>query len=99
MLHWWIAETTSMTLRKLVFFACLPCCVFAQNAPSAITLEEALVRARQYGGQVQSANLSVLQAHEDSAQVRANRLPAVNWFNQFIYTEGNGTPSGVFVAN
>src|SRR3984885_3364246 len=72
-------------------------------APSAatpsISFEEALRRARQYGGQVQSANLAVLVAKEDTAQVRAGRLPSVNAFNQFIYTEGNGTPSGVFVAN
>ena len=46
-----------------------------------------------------SANLAVLQAKEDTAQARAGRLPSVNAFNQFIYTEGNGTPSGVFVAN
>ena len=32
-------------------------------------------------------------------QARAARFPSVNAFNQFIYTEGNGTPSGVFVAN
>lgn len=68
------------------------------GAPS-ISFEEALRRARQYGGQVQSANLTVLQAKEDTAQVRAGRLPSVNAFNQYIYTEGNGTPSGVFVAN
>ena len=69
------------------------------TAPPTITLQEALTRARQYGGQIQSANLAVLQAREDSAQARAARLPSVNAFNQFIYTEGNGTPSGVFVAN
>jgi len=65
----------------------------------SIKLEDAIARAAQYAGQIQSANFSVLQAKEDSAQVRANRLPTVNAFNQFIYTEGNGTPSGVFVAN
>ena len=64
-----------------------------------ITLPDALARARQYGGQIQSANFAVLQAREDSVQARAARLPSVNAFNQFIYTEGNGTPSGVFVAN
>lgn len=64
-----------------------------------IKIEDALARARQFGGQVQSANLAVLQAKEDSAQVRAARLPSVSAFNQFIYTEANGTPSGVFVAN
>lgn len=70
----------------------------ANESPS-LKLEDALARARQYGGQIQSANLAVLQAWEDTAQVRAGRLPSVNAFNQYIYTEGNGTPSGVFVAN
>src|SRR5580704_10545353 len=69
------------------------------SASSPIKLEDAIARAAQYGGQIQSASFSVLQAKEDSAQARANRLPTLNAFNQFIYTQGNGTPSGVFVAN
>src|SRR5207237_1199927 len=69
------------------------------SAPPEISLQDALARARQYGGQIQSANLAVLLAREDRVQARAARLPAVNAFNQFIYTEGNGTPSGVFIAN
>ncbi|MEP6715604.1 MAG: TolC family protein [Terriglobia bacterium] len=68
-------------------------------APPPITLQDAINRARRYGGQIQSANLAVLLAKEDSAQARALALPTVSAFNQFIYTEGNGTPSGVFVAN
>src|SRR5579863_6886093 len=64
-----------------------------------ISLEDALARARQFGGQIQSANLAAQQAREDSVQARAAKLPTLNAFNQFIYTEGNGTPSGVFVAN
>jgi outer membrane protein TolC len=70
----------------------------AQTAP-LIKLEDAIARARQYAGQIQSANLAVLLAKEDTAQARANRLPTLNAFNQMIYTQGNGTPSGVFVAN
>jgi outer membrane protein TolC len=70
-----------------------------QAPPPVIGLEDALTRARQYGGQIQGANLAVLQAKEDRSQARAATLPTLNAFNQFIYTEGNGTPSGVFVAN
>jgi outer membrane protein TolC len=70
-----------------------------QDAPPTIKLEDAIARARQYAGQIQSANFGVLQAKQDTVQARANRLPTLNAFNQFIYTEGNGTPSGVFVAN
>ncbi len=69
------------------------------QTPLVITLQDALARARQYGGQIQSANLSVLQAHEDRVQAKAATLPSLNAFNQYIYTEGNGTPSGVYVAN
>jgi outer membrane protein TolC len=76
---------------------------FAQNAapapPVRITLDEAFTRARQYGTQIQGANLNVELAREDRRQAKAATLPTLNAFNQFIYTEGNGTPSGVFVAN
>lgn len=72
----------------------------AQTAsPPAVSLQDAIARAKQYAGQIQSANLAVLQAREDTAQVRAGRLPSVSAFNQYINTQGNGTPSGVFVAN
>ena len=72
---------------------------FAQSEPPTVKLEDAIARAKQYAGQIQSANSAVLQAREDTSQARANRLPTLSAFNQFIYTEGNGTPSGVFVAN
>jgi outer membrane protein TolC len=71
--------------------------MFAQTP--TISLQDALERAKQYGGQIQSANLAALAAREDRAQARAGTLPSVSALNQFIYTEGNGTPSGVFVAN
>jgi outer membrane protein TolC len=62
-------------------------------------LQDALERARMYSPQVYSANIAAQLAHEDRVQAKAARLPSVNWFNQFIYTQPNGTPSGVFVAN
>src|SRR5579863_3956881 len=72
---------------------------FAQEAPLTVKLEDALARARQYGGLVQGANLATLQAREDRVQAHAATLPSVNAFNQYINTQGNGTPSGTFVAN
>jgi outer membrane protein TolC len=71
----------------------------AQTPAPTITLPDALQRARQYGGQVQNANLGVLQAAEDRFQAQKANRPTVSAFNQFIYTQANGTPSGVFVAN
>jgi outer membrane protein len=64
-----------------------------------IDLRGALERARKYGTDVQLAKLSELIAKEDVKQAQAARLPSASGTNQFIYTEGNGTPSGVFVAN
>jgi outer membrane protein TolC len=64
-----------------------------------IDLKDALARARKYGLQLDPATIAVAQAREDRKQAKAATLPTLNAFNQFIYTEGNGTPSGVFVAN
>ncbi|HLJ13247.1 MAG TPA: TolC family protein [Bryobacteraceae bacterium] len=69
------------------------------SKPIHITLRDALDRARQYGFQIQSGELAISLAREDRVQARAAMLPSLNALNQFIYTEGNGTPSGVFVAN
>jgi len=69
------------------------------TAPLTITLQQALERARANSQQFQSATISALLAHEDRVQARAALLPNVNYFGQFIYTQPNGTPSGVFVSN
>src|SRR5205085_782645 len=72
----------------------------AASAQPAITidLKDAIPRARRYGGPVAGANIAAQLAREDTRQAKAAALPSLNAFNQFIYTEGNGTPSGVFVA-
>ena len=45
----------------------------------------------------------ILQTDPSAASSRSvrfdARLPSVDASNQFIHTEGNGTPSGVFIAN
>ncbi len=69
------------------------------SAALTISLQDALERARANSPQFQSANISALLAKEDRIQGKAGLLPTVNYFNQYIYTQGNGTPSGIFVAN
>src|SRR5579864_7452018 len=69
------------------------------SGPLLINLQDALARAKANNQQFQTANISALLAHEDRVQSRAGLLPTLNYFNQFIYTQANGTPSGVFVAN
>jgi len=75
----------------------------AQTPPAptqpVVTLTDALARARQYGTQVQDAAINAAVAKEDAKQAKVASLPTLNAFNQFIYTEGNGTLSGVYVAN
>ena len=56
-------------------------------------------RARQYSQQVYSANAAALLAREDQVQAKAALLPTAQAINGFIYTQPNGTPSGVFVPN
>ncbi|MDQ2899976.1 MAG: TolC family protein [Acidobacteriota bacterium] len=74
--------------------------VAAQVAPPlTVTLPDAIARARKYGAPVETATIAAALAKQDTAQAKAAALPSLNAFNQFIYTEGNGTPSGVFVAN
>ncbi len=87
---------------RFAAFLCLASALLAQDVAGpkpVIKMEDALARARLYAGQLRSAALLARQAQEDTKQARAARLPSVSAFNQFIYTEGNGTPSGVFVAN
>jgi outer membrane protein TolC len=47
-------------------------------------------------------HLAVIEAgiaHEEKVQSRAALLPAVNYNAEYVYTQGNGTPSGRFIAN
>jgi len=68
-------------------------------APLRLTLQDALERAQRYSQQTLTANLAALLAREDTVQARAAMLPTVNGLSQYIYTQGNGTPSGTFVSN
>jgi len=69
------------------------------NAPLTLDLREALARARGFSQQFLAASTAASLAHEDRVQAKAALLPTLSDFTQYIYTQGNGTPSGVFVAN
>jgi outer membrane protein TolC len=89
--------------RLLVFLITFCCALRAQTpaaaTPTSITFQDALQRARQFGVAFQTANIAAQLAREDRVQAKAGMLPNVNHFTQYIYTQGNGTPSGVFIAN
>ncbi len=65
----------------------------------ALTLADALARAKANSPQFQAALTQLGIAREDRVQARAALLPNVNYANTFIYTQGNGTPTGRFIAN
>ncbi len=86
--------------RLLPFAGLLACAALAQTGPPLqLTLQDALTRARAVNPQLLSASLAARIAHEDAVQAKAALLPSAQAFSQFIYTQPNGTPSGVFVSN
>jgi outer membrane protein TolC len=64
-----------------------------------LTLQTALDQARLNSQQFRSAVAAAQSASEDRVQARAAFLPTVSALMQYIYTQPNGTPSGVFVPN
>jgi outer membrane protein TolC len=71
----------------------------ASGAPQTITFHDALTLARANSPQLAIARADAGIAHEDKVQARAALLPSLNYNGQFIYTEPNGRPEGVFVGN
>jgi len=68
-------------------------------APLRLTLQDAMERAQKYSQQTLTANIAALLAREDTVQAKAALLPSVNGISQYIYTQANGSPTGVFVPN
>jgi outer membrane protein TolC len=64
-----------------------------------LTLQAAIAQGRLNSQQPRSALFAAQLAVEDRVQARAALLPGVNGLLQHFYTESNGTPSGVFIAN
>lgn len=69
------------------------------GAPLTLTLQDALQRARQNNPEYRAAQTEFGLAKEDRVQGRAGLLPSLNYTTQFLYTEGNNTPTGRFIAN
>ena len=71
----------------------------AQARSSPLTLESALAQARSNSQQSFAAQTAASLAAEDRKQAFGGLLPSLSGFTQFIGTQPNGTPSGVWVAN
>jgi outer membrane protein TolC len=74
----------------------------AAAQPSAdvpLTLQAVLDQARANSQQFRAAQLASDLAAEDRKQGKAALLPSLSGFTQYIYTQPNGTPSGIWVPN
>jgi outer membrane protein TolC len=71
----------------------------AATADAPLTLQAVLEQARLNSQQFRAAQLSSDLAVEDRKQAKAALLPSVSGFTQYIYTQPNGTPSGIWVPN
>lgn len=71
----------------------------AQPTPDPpLTLEHAVSLARENSQTLRAALGAAGIAKEDRVQARSAFLPSVSAFSQYIHTQENGTPSGVFVS-
>ncbi len=68
-------------------------------ADAPLTLKAVLDQAHANSQQFRSAQLAADLAAEDKKQARAALLPSLSGFSQYIYTQPNGTPSGIWVPN
>jgi len=69
------------------------------NAPLALTLQDAIQRAKQNNPEYRAAQVEFGVAKEDRVQSRAALLPSASFNTSFLYTQGNGTTSARFIAN
>src|ERR1700726_4333024 len=67
-------------------------------APLTVTLQDAIARARKNNPEYRAALTAYGSAKEDRVQGRAALLPGVNYNAGFLYTQGNGTSRGRFIA-
>lgn len=71
----------------------------ADAVPLTLTFADALARARQYAVELQTANIAALLAREDRIQAKAAFFPQLQQVDEFIYTQPNGTLTGIWVPN
>src|SRR5947208_6217587 len=69
------------------------------SAPLTLTLQDALTRARANEPQYRAALTQYGVARQQTVQARAGLLPNVNYNAEFLYTQGNGTSTGRFIAS
>lgn len=68
-------------------------------APLVVTFRDALTRARAVEPQYLASITQYGVAKQNTVQARAATLPNVNYNAEYLYTQGNGTATGRFIAS
>jgi outer membrane protein TolC len=99
----------SASVKEFLVGAFMLCCAVsapAQAPPDAsqqgiltVDLKGALERARANSPRLQSASIGIELAREDRRLSKLGFYPSASYLNQYVYTQGNGTASGIFVSN
>ena len=71
----------------------------SSTPPLTLTLQDALERAKKNSPDYRAALTESALAREDKIQSRAALMPSFNYTTSYLYTQGNGTPTGIFIAN
>jgi outer membrane protein TolC len=95
----WTGDNVMRHALLAIALATLSTATAQQPAALTVDLQNALERAKAYGPQFLSADVATSLAREDRVQARAALFPTLNGLSQFLYTQPNGTPSGVFISN
>jgi outer membrane protein len=69
------------------------------NTVLRLTLDDAIARARQNNPQFRGALTDAQIAHQDTKQAKDALLPTINYTNEMLYTQGNGTGAVRFLNN
>ena len=68
-------------------------------APTVVTLQDALARAKANDNQLQASVADAQSAHEDRTQAKAAMLPSLSFTTQYLGNQANGVnPNGRFVS-
>lgn len=69
------------------------------NPVLRLTLDDAIARARQNNPQFRGALTDAQIARQDTKQAQDALLPTINYTNEMLYTQGNGTGAVRYIAN
>ncbi len=96
---WWGVPFVLSALAVAPVMAQAPATPAPSAATRTITLDDALKMAQANSPELAAAASATGAAHASRLTARSLLLPSLSSLNSFIYTQPNGTDTGVYVAN